>query len=67
MQKSSKNTKDFDLLEKLIKSENLEEIIPKRLPHKGALLINGIMVEFILVQEKSNDLVTRFFGTYDHV
>ncbi|MDB4984491.1 MAG: hypothetical protein JWM20_670 [Patescibacteria group bacterium] len=57
---------NFNTLDELIRNEKLEEILAKRLHHKRALLINGIMIEFILVTVIEHRFVTKFFGTYDY-
>ena len=52
-------------IEKAIyKEKQWKEIIPKRFPHKRAITIDDIMVEFFLVNEGPRGLYTDFFSIY---
>ena len=50
--------------EAIIKERNWKEIILKRFPHKRAITIDNIMVEFFLVNEESKGFYTDFFSIY---
>lgn len=53
---------DFSMLDATIQvAKEWREILSKRFPHKRAILIQGIMVEFFLVQSNTAGPYTCFF------
>ena len=56
--------KSFSVLDALLRVQSVEfaEIRLKRFAHKRAFLVDGVMVEVILVQETGQNAVTRFWG-----
>jgi hypothetical protein len=59
---------NFDLVDAyLMENAIAEEILAKRFTHKRAVLWQGTVVEIILVQNAANQLVTKFFGTFQFV
>ncbi len=53
---------DFSMLDTTIQgTEEWLEMLPKRFPHKRAISVRGIMVEFFLVQSDTDGPYTCFF------
>jgi hypothetical protein len=52
---------DFAPVDRLIRTTPLDEIVAKRLPHKRAFLVNGTMVELILVSSDNHGHHTNFW------
>ncbi len=56
---------DFSPLDAAIhEASDWQEILLKRFPHKRAILIQGIMVEFFLVRGKADRVFSDFFGKF---
>lgn len=56
---------DFHLLDTIIQgADDWEEILLKRFPHKRAIKIQNIMIEFFLVREATGNAFTDFFGKF---
>lgn|GEM_PF-554688 len=54
---------DFAVLEAFLRhNPEFEEISAKRFSHKRAVLLAGLMIEFVLVQQGAPGFFTRFFG-----
>jgi hypothetical protein len=51
---------DFELVDELIRERGLREIEAKRLVHKRALILGGIVVEIVLVQRDADGYFTEF-------
>jgi len=56
--------RSFEILDRLLASpsNDLEEIALKRFAHKRAFLLDGLMVEVVLVQEENRTAFTWFWG-----
>ena len=57
----------FNKLETAISQEQWYELVQKRVPHKRAVLVKDIMVEFILVEYSANQHLTSYFNQYCYV
>jgi len=56
---------DFTVLDGAIHEAcDWREIVSKRFPHKRAITVQGIMVEFFLVQRDGDNAFTDFFGRF---
>lgn len=53
---------DFTAAERFIAKEAASEVRGKRFAHKRAFLLDGVLVELVLVEPGEHGLVTRFWG-----
>jgi hypothetical protein len=56
----------FDAVDRLVSAYQLEEIVGKRLPHKRAVVIAGVMIELFLVRHDDAGPYTLFWGNRRH-
>jgi len=56
---------DFEKVDKFLRRESdIAEIATKHFPHKRAFVLEGIMIELLLISRKGNKLLTDFWGEY---
>lgn len=53
---------DFQTVDAFLDSERVKEILLKRLPHKRAFELEGVLVELVLVQQDDDGYYTSFWG-----
>ena len=54
---------DFNLLDRVLAAyQDMDEIMEKRFSHKRAFVLDGVMVEVILVERHSDGFETSFFN-----
>ncbi|MFB9843919.1 hypothetical protein [Mucilaginibacter ginsenosidivorans] len=57
--------KDFRLVDKFInENSDILEITTKRYLHKRAFMLDGVMIEIILIQQEKKEFVSWFWGEY---
>jgi hypothetical protein len=54
---------DFTAVDSFLASEQVSEILLKRLPHKRAFELDGVLVELVLVQRDDVGHYTSFWGS----
>ncbi len=57
----------FERLEAVITQELWDELVQKHFPHKRAVLVTDIMIEFILVEQIADRHQTSYFNQYCYV